>query len=123
MINRPDVLALFARQHWVAGSSPTDRARCVAVAIDRARRSGEVVSLHRGVLAVADVELSFEGRALALQLAAGPGAFVSGPSAGVLYGLREMPRQRLEVTIKERRSATVPEPHRLVVDVVARRAA
>ena len=71
--------------------------------------------MYRGVVAVAGAELSFEGRALALQLAAGPGAFVSGPSAAVIYGLREMPKQRLEVTIKQRRAATVPKPHRLVV--------
>jgi hypothetical protein len=66
------------------------------------------------VLAVAGVELSFAGRALALQLAAGPTAFVSGPSAGVLHGLREMPKRRLEITVKEARATAVSPPHRRV---------
>ena len=114
-MNRADVLALFARQHWVAGHRQLTALGVSASAIDRARLRGQVVRMYRGVVAVAGSELSFEGRALALQLAAGPGAFVSGPSAAVMYRLREMPKQRLEVTIKQRRAATVPKPHRLVV--------
>ena len=114
-MNRPEVLALFARQHWVAGSRQLAELGVSSSAIDRARGRGQVVRLARGVLAVAGTDLAFEGRAMALQLAAGDTAFVSGPTAGVLYGLRQMPRQRLEVTIDQRRSASVPKPHRLVV--------
>ena len=72
-----------------------------------------MVSPYRGVLVVAHAELTFEGRALAVQLAAGGTAFISGPSAGVLYGLREMPRRRLEVTMAAGATA-VPPPHRRV---------
>ena len=114
VINRPDVLALFTHQHFVATCAQLVELGLTRQAVHKARQRGVVVAPLRGVLALAGVELSFEGRVLALQLTAGPTAFVSGPSAGVLYGLRSMPRDRLEVTIKESRRATIPAPHRLV---------
>jgi hypothetical protein len=113
-MNRPEVLALFARQHWVASCQQVTELGVSSSAIGRARSAGTVVSPYRGVLAVAGVELAFAGRALALQLAGGPTAFVSGPSAGVLHGLREMPKRRLEITVKERRATAIPRPHRRV---------
>jgi hypothetical protein len=81
----------------------------------RACAGGALERVYRGVFKVAKTTLDFEGRALALQLASGLGAFVSGPSAGVLHGLRGMPTQRLEVTIDECRRSTVPGTHRLVL--------
>lgn len=113
-MNRPDVLALFASQHWVAGWRQLAGLGVGRSALSRARQLGLVTSPLRGVVAVAGVELSFAARALAAQLAAGPEAFVSGPTAGALRGLRDMPRQRIEVTIPEHRRATLPEGHRLV---------
>jgi hypothetical protein len=71
--------------------------------------------VHRGVFKLAGARLDIEGRALALQLLAGPGAFLSGPSAGVLHGLRGMPTEPVEVTIDEIRRATLPKPHRVVL--------
>jgi hypothetical protein len=114
VINRQDVLALFARQHWVAGYRQLLELGVSSSAIDRARRRGVVVSPYRGVLAIAGAELSFAGQAMALQLAAGDTAFVSGPSAGVLHGLRGMPTKRLEVTMKHGRATAIPRPHRRV---------
>ena len=114
VINRPDVLALFTRQHFVASCAQLVEVGVTKFALHRARERGLVLDVSRGVVALSGVGLSFEGRVLALQFTAGATAFVSGPSAGVLYGLRSMPRERLEVTIKESRRATIPAPHRLV---------
>ena len=63
---------------------------------------------------MAGVELTLEGRALLAQLAAGHEAFVSGPTAGALYGLRAMPTTIVEITIMEWHSARLPERCRLV---------
>lgn len=113
-MNRPNVLALFTTQHWVAGCRQLAGLGVTTSALSRARRAGLVTSPIRGVVALAGVELSLEGRALAAQLAAGDGAFVSGPTAGRLYELREMPTKRIEVTIPEHRRAILPKGHRLV---------
>jgi hypothetical protein len=115
VINRPDVLALLARQHWVVGLRQLDALGVSRSAVKRASAAGLVVRVHRGVLRLAGVELSLAGRALALQLAAGPTAFASGPTAGALHGLRDMPTQRIEVTVKEERRPDVPGAHRIVL--------
>jgi hypothetical protein len=73
-----------------------------------------LVAPARGVVAVGGVELSFEGRALTAQLALSYGAFVSGPSAGVLHGLRKMPRLPVEVTVMENRRLVPPSWCRVV---------
>ena len=113
-MNQPDVMALFARQHWVAATRQLAALGVSRWAVQRAKDSGLLVSPLWGVVAVAGATTAFESRALALQLCAGDEAFVSGPSAGVLHGLREMPKKRLEVTMHERRRVTVPKQHRLV---------
>jgi hypothetical protein len=113
-MNRPDVLALFRSQHWVAGWSQLADLGVARSTLSRARRAGLVTSPMPRVVAVAGVELTFEARALIAQLAAGSGAFVSGPTAGILHGLRDMPRARIEVTIPESRRVTFPKGYRLV---------
>ena len=120
-MNRPDVLALFARQHWVASCTQLTALGVSPSAIDRARQRGQVVRMYRGVLAVAGAELSFEGRALALQLAAGAGAFVSGPSAAAMYGLREMPKRRTGGDHQAASSCDSPEAASARGDVLGRR--
>ena len=87
VIERPDVLALLARQHWVAGLHQLDALGISRSAVDRAVRTGAVARVHRGVVRLGAVELDLAGRALALQLALGRRAFVSGTTAGVLHGL------------------------------------
>ena len=115
VMNRQDVLDLFAGQHWVASGS---QLRALAVSnrmIQRAMANGILDSPVRGVYALAAVTLDFKGRAMAAQLAgAEHGAFLSGPSAGVVHGLRNMPREPVEITVVEDRFVTLPRWGRLV---------
>src|SRR5215203_5021360 len=114
-MNRADVLHLLMRQHGVAAIRQFGELGIGRDVVSAACRSGALQRVHRGVYAIAGAPLRFEARALALQLLAGPGAFVSGPSAGVLHGLRGMPEDPIEVAIDESRRATLPAPHRLVL--------
>ena len=50
---------------------------------------------------------------MALQLHSGPDSFVSGYSAGALYGLREMPRRIVEVSVPEMQRYVMPTWGRL----------
>lgn len=114
MLNRPEVLAFLAQRHWVASVRQLAALGVTKAALEHAKRTGVVHSVARGVVAVAGVERDWEARALIAQLAAGREAFVSGPSAGVVHGLRNMPRQRIEISIHERRRATLPPWGRLI---------
>ena len=113
-MNRPDVLEFFVSHHWVASVRQLRELNVGADALKHARRKGLLVTPARGVVALAGVDLSYQGRAMVAVLAAGDEAFVSGPSAGVLHGLREMPKRYIEVTINGRRRATLPPGDRLV---------
>ena len=114
-MHRRDVVSLLTRQHGVASMAQLDELDVSRYAVARACKAGTLERVHRGVFKLAGGTLSFEGVALGVQLAAGPGAFLSGPTAGALRGLRGMPRESIEVTILERRRATLPAPHRLVL--------
>jgi hypothetical protein len=114
-MNRPDVLQLMTRQHGVASLRQFHALGIAPDVVTHACRRGSLQRVHRGVYAIAGTALSFEGRALALQLLAGTGAFLSGPTAAVLHGLRGMPTTPIEVTIAEARRATLPAPHRVVL--------
>ncbi len=114
-MNRPAVLELFATQHGVAAIWQLAALGISRDVVSTACRRGSLVRLHRGIYAITGMPLTFEARALALQLLAGPEAFLSGPTAGHVHGLRGMPIEPIEVTIPEARSATLPAPHRLVV--------
>jgi very-short-patch-repair endonuclease len=113
-MNRPEVVKFLADQHWVASLDQLRELRVTKSALQYARRSGMLVTPVRGIVTIAAVELSFEGRAMVAQLAAGETAFVSGPSAGVLYQLRMMPRTPVEVAVKEDHQLTLPPWGRLV---------
>jgi very-short-patch-repair endonuclease len=113
-MNRPEVLELLSRQHWVASVDQLREAGVSKAVLQLARRRGLLETPIRGVVKLAAVDLSFEGRLMVVQLAAGPTAFVSGPSAGVLYQLRMMPRRPAEVTVMENHQLTVPPWARLV---------
>ena len=114
-MNRPDVLQLMARQHGVASVRQFRTLGVAPDVVSAACRRGSLQRVHRGVYAIPGTTLSFEGRALALQLLAGTGAFLSGPTAAALHGLRGMPTEQIEVTIAEARRATLPSPHRVVL--------
>jgi Transcriptional regulator, AbiEi antitoxin len=107
-MTRPNLLQFLADHHWVASTAQLRELGVTKAALQHARRSGLLTTPTRGVVALAAVQLSFEGRALVAQLAAGGEAFVSGPSAGVLYGLRAMPRSRVEISIKQWRRLELP---------------
>jgi len=98
---KPDALEFLADHHWVATAAQLRALGVSEHQLSRARREGVLVSHRRGVVRLASVSPSFEGRALYAQLSVGPHAWVSGPSAAVLYGLRQMPRQRIEVTVDQ----------------------
>jgi Transcriptional regulator, AbiEi antitoxin len=114
VMNRVEVMQFLAAHHWVASLGQLAALGVSPSAVHRARRRGLLVSPVRGVVAMAGVELSFEGRALAAQLALAHEAFVSGPSAGVLLGLREMPRRQIEITVREDRRLCPPPWCRVV---------
>ena len=116
VINRPDVLHLFTSQHWVAS---IEQLHCLGVSpstIQRAKRARASCepTLPREYVRVAGTEASFCSRAMSLQLHVGATSFISGVSAGVLHGLRQMPQQPVEITTRQRRHATMPSWGRLV---------
>ena len=101
MINKPAVLHLFAAQHWVASLEQLHELAVTPSMIYRARRAGIVTTVVPGVVQVTGTPDSFVARAMALQLHVGKDVFISGASAGVLHGLRQMPRRLVECTIGE----------------------
>ncbi|MGH9272726.1 MAG: hypothetical protein ACRDZ2_15820 [Ilumatobacteraceae bacterium] len=113
VINRQDVLALFASQRWVASVDQLLELPVSRSTIDRSCRAGVIVRILPGVVMVAGAEDTFVARAMALQLAVGPDSYISGVSAGVLYGLRNMPRRRIEITAPHGRAVVMPPWGRL----------
>ncbi len=114
VMNRPDVLTFLAEHHWVASLEQLRDLNVTKSALEYARRKGAVVSPVQGVVVVPGVTLTLEGRALLAQLAAGKEAFVSGPTAGAIRGLRSMPIGTVEITIDECRRVVPPEGCRVV---------
>jgi very-short-patch-repair endonuclease len=114
MMNRPEILKFLADHHWVASLDQLRELEVSKAALQHARRVGVLDTPLRGIVSLAAVDLSFEGRAMVIQLAAGDTSFVSGPSAGVLYRLRMMPRTPIEVAVKEDHQLTLPPWGRLV---------
>lgn len=113
MINRPAVLALLASQQWVASIDQLVALSVSTSTIERACRDGVLVRVMPGVVRLAGSEDSFVSRAMALQLHVGATSYISGVSAGVLHGLRNMPRQRVEITAQRRRRVAIPPWGRL----------
>jgi len=114
VINRPEVLQLFNVQHWVATVEQLLDLEVSASTIKRARRDGLLTTVVPGIVRVAGTQETFVSNAMALQLYTGGEAFVSGTSAGVLHGLRNMPRRPVEITVREDRRVTMPGWGRLV---------
>lgn len=114
VMDRPLVMTLFTRQHSVASIGQLRPLGVTKTTLSRACAAGTLERLHRGVYRLGGSPRTFEGDALALQLFAGRSAFLSGPTAGVLHQLRDMPRSPMEVTVHEARRVDLPAPHRLV---------
>jgi hypothetical protein len=108
VIDRADVLALFSSQFWVADIAQLKELGIGARTITRARRRGTIVGVLPGIVRMAGAEDTFRSRAMALQLHAGGQSYLSGPSAGVLHGLRQMPRSFVEVTVPEDQPVVMP---------------
>jgi hypothetical protein len=95
----PQVLALFARQHWVAS---VWQLRRLGVSKEALRRALELELLERvspGIYKVTAAILTLEGKAMALLLQTPPGSFISGTTAGTLYRLRRMALEPVEITV------------------------
>jgi hypothetical protein len=107
-MNHAELLKFLAEHHWVASTAQLRELHVTKAALQHARRTGLLATPTRGVVSLAAAKLTFEGRALLAQLAAGGEAFVSGPSAGSLYELRAMPTKRVEISIKQWRRVVVP---------------
>ena len=71
VINRPEVLALFTRQHWVASRRPAAGHPGVDGRHRPGRRTGTLVNVLPGVVRLAGTAESFVSRAMALQLHVG----------------------------------------------------
>lgn len=111
MINRPEVLSLFTRQHNVAAVRQLERLGVNRSSAYRSCANGTIERVHLGVYKLPGIELDFLGTALALQLLAGETAFLSGPTAGAIHGLRNMPRSPIEVSVRESHRSDLPRPH------------
>jgi hypothetical protein len=95
----------FARQHGLITRSQAgdDRAR-----IEHRLASGRWVRVGAGVYRLAGMPVTWEQRALAACLIAGPGAVVSHRSAAVLLGISGFRPGPLEITVPPGRSARNP---------------
>ncbi len=114
VMSRPEVLSLFARQYWVAS---VWQLRQLGVSKDAIRHACGVELILRivpGVYQVPSARLGIEGRCMVLQLLAPNGSFISGPTAGRLYGLRRMPSSPVEITVPHHVRRVVPPWARLV---------
>ena len=91
----------------------------------RARQHGVLSTILPGIVRLTGSPETFASRAMALQLHSGDDSYVSGFSAGALYGLREMPRRIVEVTVPEMQRYVMPTWGRLHrsswIDLDARR--
>lgn len=113
VINR-DIFQLFASQHWVAHIDQLKDAGISSSTITRARRSGALIGILPSIVRLADSPETFKSKAMALQLHGGADSFLSGVTAGVLHGLREMPKSFVEIAVGQRRHAVMPSWGRLV---------
>jgi len=102
------VLALFAAQHGVASLAQLIERQLSPRTIGRARQRNELIPVLPGVYLLGGDQLTFEGRAMAVQLHCGEACFLSGTTAGALFGLRSMPKRRIQVTIRGRVRVSLP---------------
>ena len=107
MIDRADVLALFSSQFWVADIAQLKELGVSPRTVTEPGR-GAIVGVLPGIVRLAGAEETFRSRAMALLLHAGAESFLSGASAGVVHGLRQMPRSYVEITVPEDRPVVMP---------------
>ena len=108
-----EVLNLFMSQHGVASIEQLRHLDVSTHTLLRARQHGVLYTVIPGIVRLTGSQETFASQAMALQLHTGDDSFVSGFSAGVLYGLREMPRRSVEVTVPEMQRYVMPTWGRL----------
>ncbi len=104
------IAELADRQHGAVDRSQLAELGLSADAVDKRIQRGRLFRVHRGVYAVGRPGLTVRGHWMAAVLAMGHGAVLSHRTAAALWGLREPPSGRLDVTIpvragRERRAA------------------
>ncbi|HSP28233.1 MAG TPA: type IV toxin-antitoxin system AbiEi family antitoxin domain-containing protein [Ilumatobacteraceae bacterium] len=77
-------------------------------AISRARCAGLLIEVVPGVLRFASSPETFMMRCMAVQHATAPGGYLSGWTAGRLYGLRKMPESPIHVTVPTSTNRSLP---------------
>ncbi len=115
MLQRHDVMHLFARQHGVASQRQLADLGVSAWSVARSARVGEIERVvGTVVVGVPGRHDSAIARSTALHLAADGNGYVSGQTAGLLHGLRRMRAEPVEYTIHFRTRFVVPSWARLV---------
>lgn len=108
VIDHPDVLALFRRQFGVASTAQLVQLGMSYRTVTRARERGALRRVTSKVLLLTSNELTFEARAMAALLHSGRRSFLMGTTAGTIYGLRYMQRERIHVGITRQVNIDVP---------------
>ncbi|MFV0308494.1 MAG: hypothetical protein ACK5OX_12200 [Desertimonas sp.] len=108
MVISPQIMDLLSRQHWVADVGQLVECGVSPRTITRARRARLLAPLLPGIVHLAGAPLTFEGRAMGLQLYAAAPSYLSGPTAARLLGIRGMPTTRLEITVPQARQLQLP---------------
>jgi very-short-patch-repair endonuclease len=108
MIDRPEVLLLLGRQHWVADIAQLLELGVSARTLARARRAQLVAPILPGVVHLSAAPLTFDSRAMALQLYAGAPSYISHHTAARILGVRGMPEQPVKITVPQNRHLTLP---------------
>jgi hypothetical protein len=114
VLHRPNVISLFRDQRWVAHVSQLAELGVSRQAVSKAVGEGLVCRVLRGIVGVPVAWDTFEGRALAVQLAADQAGFLCGTTAARLHGLRRMPALPIEYSLHETHRLAAPAWVRLV---------
>jgi hypothetical protein len=108
VLNDPTLLDMLARQYGVVATSQLISLGVPARSIHYFRQRGVVDEVLPGVVHAKSHPVTFESRALAVQLAL-PGAVLSGATAGRLLGLRNMPSSTIYTLVAGRSRTSVPD--------------
>ena len=108
MNHRTEISTLLLAQHGLITKQQVLAAGFTSRTVSRALDRGAYEEVLPGVLRSVQHPVTFESRAMAAQLHAGPGAALSGPTAARLYGLRGMPREHVWFRTATRSRARLP---------------
>lgn len=102
-------LQLAAGQHGVVSRQQLlDATGAAPSTFTRARAKGLIVDVVPGIVRFASSPETFLMRCMAVQLKITPIGFLSGWTAGALFGLRSMPRQIVHVTVPTNVGGALP---------------